>query len=111
MESNLLEKYIGDKKVIAEKLYNYSHIIVTIILVLCLKNKNKKILALLLMCIFGFMNYTEIKEPLIYICIGLLFYFIELFLTNTTSLNEKIIDTIWKIPFWSIVLYYVKHNI
>ena len=93
-----------------------SHIVIGTILVICLKTSRPIMLTLLLSLIVGFICYI-IQESIPYYVIpamGLAIYAIEL-TTNTMSQSQSIskptyltiITTLWKIPFWSIICYYV----
>ena len=125
--------------------YTLSHIIVASILVICLKNNKRILLAILLFSMLGFVSYTEQETIPIYslLMLGTFIYMIDIYIINrqtepeiisvisgsepsnrvsepeiissSTTLNEAVkpqrqqssfFDTIWKIPYWGILIYY-----
>lgn len=88
-----------------------SHIVIGTIFVICLKNSRPLLLALLLSLIVGYISYS-INESIPYYTIptiGLVIYALELItdVGNNTPMYIKITNTLWKIPYWSIISYYI----
>lgn len=83
----------------------FVHIVVATIFVICLK-RNPYILALLLTGILGYTIYSEKNALPIYLlpALGCFTYILDSVVINK---NITIESAAWKIPYWSIISYYV----
>ena len=100
----LIEDCLIDKKILFNVAYTMTHIVIATLFVTCLKNTKPYILTLLLAIIVGVVTYDEKDNILFYmlpIC-GSLIYLLDVLTSGKFNLN-----TIWKIPYWSLVSYYV----
>jgi len=103
-----------DKEKILELSYTISHIAIASILVICLKNNKSLLLAILLFMMLGFVSYSEQNKMPIYLLIscGIIVYVLDTYVINNPLPNDKnkmksMIDTIWKVPYWGLVSYYI----
>lgn len=148
-----------NKETIINTTYTLSHLIFSVILVICIKKYSKLLLTFLLSLILIFISYSEkdVIPSYVLILIGTLIYLIDKFIINKNDVNKiddindidvnnnvnnnvnndvnndldkyveqnldkylnedisqnykKINDSIgsdvWKIPFWSIISYYI----
>lgn len=103
-----------DKEKIMEMSYVLSHIVTASILTLCLKNNKPILLFTILSLILGFVSYTEQNKMPIYLLIlcGFVIYALDTYIINKPPSNDKnkvkgLLDTIWKVPYWGILSYYV----
>ena len=110
------------KKCLSDMIYLLTHIIFTIVLIICLKRTSPITLAIILSLILGYISYNErniIPIYMLFIC-GSLIYVLNLFAmdnyffydNNLLSNNHKpkiktFILNIWKIPYYGIISYYV----
>ncbi len=108
-----LENCINKEKIM-EISYLLSHIIVASILVVCLKNNKSLLLFTILSLMLGFVSYTEQNKIPIYLLAlcGFIIYMLETHIINKPAPNDnnkvkKLLDTIWKIPYWAILSYYI----
>ena len=97
-----------------EMSYVLSHIVIASILTLCLKNNKPVLLFTILSLILGFVSYTEQNKMPIYLLIlcGFVIYALDTYIINKPPSNDKnkvkeLLDTIWKVPYWGILSYYV----
>lgn len=100
-----------------KNIYKYSHFISSTICVICLKKFNPILLFVLLALQLWYICKYEnesIRMPayLLLIC-GIVFYFIEEFVVNSNKNIDELkfnFLTIWKIPYYCILLYYVSQQ-
>lgn len=104
------------KKYVLNMIYLLSHIAFASILVICLKNTNTPLLAVLLSLTLGYISYDEQHNMPIYtlFLVGSLLYFFDLFIIGKqskdfekTSILNTLKRTIWKLPYYGILSYYV----
>lgn len=103
--NNITKKYLTDM------LYLLSHIAFASILVVCLKNTNTTLLTIILSMMLGYISYEEQHNIPIHtlFSIGCLVYFFDLFIMSDrmTSILNVLKTTIWKLPYYGILSYYV----
>jgi len=117
-----LKKIHIEPKCAIDMIYLLSHIIIATILVLCLKKINPILLFVLLTTMLGYISYEERDNMPIYLLVtfGLVMYFIDLLImrdkfqdqpnkstTPMTSIINILYNTIWKIPYYGILIYYI----
>ncbi len=104
------------KKYLFDTLYLLSHIAFASVLVICLKNTNPILLAIILSMMLGYISYDEQRTMPIYTLFiaGLLIYAIDLFIIGEPKNSPKNISilrrfgsTIWKLPYYGIMSYYI----
>ncbi len=104
------------KKYLIDMLYLLSHIVFASILVVCLKNTNTTLLTIILSIILGYISYDEQHNIPVYtlFSVGCLMYFFDLFIMSKSSeefgrvsLLRTLKTTIWKLPYYGILSYYV----
>lgn len=93
-----------------------SHILISIIFVITLKERHPYILFLLLTGIIAYLIYSqEISNPALIVTAGFITYGIRMFIKSydkTIIPNEdqpqiQNLSTIWEIPFWCLTSYYL----
>jgi hypothetical protein len=108
--------YNLDLKTVSGVGYAYSHIIAALLITFCLKKYNSVLLTILLSLILAYMSYEAKDKFPIYtlIVFGVLVYVINMIVVDEYSENEllstKIQKSLWKIPFWGIISYYVMYG-
>lgn len=119
------------KENIIDTAYLLSHIAFATILVICLKNINTSLLTVLLSIILGYISYHQQNSIPIYTLffMGLVIYLFDLFVisnsnnsnnstnskklfnfvknTNNTSIFHTLASTLWKLPYYGIISYYI----
>lgn len=93
-----------------ENIYNYSHLVSSTIGVLCLKKYNPILLFILLFAQLGYITSVEAEimgfpKSLLFIC-GFLLYISSEYIMNDSKLEVNY-RTLWKIPYFGIVCYYI----
>lgn len=92
-----------------------SHIVLAIIFIICLKNSRPVLLSMILSLIVCYICYTvqEIVPWYLIPSIGIIIYGIEMVISNMSydssklPLHLKIIKSLWRMPFMSIISYYI----
>lgn len=122
MEQNLksvqdkITNCLGNKEAIQKTLYMLSHICFATIIVMFLKKYQPIVLAIILAGMLGFISYTEQTTFPIYVLpsMGVAMYLFDFFIISSYSeenINKTTLDvlkkTIWKIPYYGIIIYYV----
>lgn len=112
-----LEDYVGDKKIFLESAYMLSHLIIASLLVVFLKKYKPIVLSGLLSSMVIYLTFTEKDNLPVYLLplSGITIYIIDTFIMSryycesqmSQSLFQQIQDTIWRLPYWSIISYYV----
>lgn len=104
------------KECMFDMIYLLSHIIFASVFVICLKNINPILLTVILSTMLGYMSYDEQHVMPIYTLFvaGFILYVIDLFIVRKSENSSKklsilhtIKSTIWKLPFYGILSYYV----
>lgn len=93
-----------------EYIYNYSHIASATLCVICLKKYNPILLFLLLFTQLGYLTVTlnetiQVNKIVLFIC-GFVLYLISEYIMNTNKIEIKY-NTLWKIPYFGIITYYI----
>jgi len=93
-----------------------SHLLVSIIFVIALKDKHPYILFLLLSSILGYLIYDDkivnpvaitLTATMIYGIISILRYFNKNDTIESNTDNKPNISMIWEIPFWTLISFYL----
>lgn len=104
-----IENSIGDRKIFMNFSFILSHIVISSLLVLCLKNSKPFILAMILASMLGFITYDEKNNIPIYLLFlsGFVIYMLEIYVAKTEKEpKHSFYDKIWKIPYFGIIVYY-----
>jgi hypothetical protein len=92
-------------------IYKFSHLIVALILVFCLKQKKKILLILLQTVIIAYLIHNDRKLLYILPTMGLIIFVSEQLISYDPYSEEStiynIIQNIWKLPFYTILSYYL----
>lgn len=114
MQDNLTNCFYD--KSIQNAFFVMSHMIFSVTSVFFLKKYDPILLSIILSIILSFISYTEkkiIPMPLLFL-MGFTLYFMDIFIVdfnNFDNVDDKlksIKKTIWKIPFYGILIYYIK---
>ncbi len=89
-----------------------SHFIVSIILVILLKNWNPYVLTIILSFMLTYIVYNEqTNSEYTYPLIGLFIYLVKVTIELFTDIEKRNLDyqtkELWNLPFWSICSYYI----
>jgi len=110
---NDIQKFVNDPEKIKQTGYTLSHFIIATIFVVCLKKFNPILLLVLLTLMLIYLCYTEQTNIPIYMLplFGLILYVADstIMATNNDilSISQKIKNTLWKLPYYGILIYYV----
>lgn len=114
MNPNFFNNIVQNEN-ITKTVYTSMHIIIATVFVLCLKQHNQIILTLLLTAMVAYLiNDSDGIQLYTLPAIGVTIYLLDILIslpspsnTNTYTNNQSnLLNTIWKIPYWSIVGYY-----
>ncbi len=101
-----------DSQQIKQISYTLSHFVIATILILCLKKYNPILLFVLLASMLSYICYSEQLYYMLPL-LGFLLYIID-YTVMETNFNEnstfcqRIQNTLWKVPYYSILLYYAN---
>jgi len=110
---NDIQKFVSDPEKIKQTSYTLSHFIIATILVICLKKFNPILLLFLLTLMLIYLCYTEQKNIPIYMLplFGLILYVVDSTIMTTNNdilpIGQKIKNTLWKLPYYGVLMYYV----
>lgn len=101
-----------DKQQLLNTSYTLSHLVIASIISAYLKDKKPLVLVVILFAMLGYIGYTEYPiMPLHLLASGTFIYLLDMYIINKNKNNiittRSILQTLWKIPYWSIISYYI----
>jgi len=110
---NNVQNFINDNEKVKQTMYTSSHFIIATIFVLCLRKYNQLLLLVLLTMLLTYVCYTEetIMPAYVLPLLGLLLYIIDSTVMtiqdDSIHISQKIKNSLWKLPYYGILMYYV----